>query len=58
MKTRSLMTLILVVGILVAALPAAAQTELPKVRVALILPGRADDVSWNQASFEGMNASV
>ncbi|MBP8972252.1 MAG: BMP family protein [Anaerolineae bacterium] len=58
MKTRSLMTLILVVGILVAALPAAAQTELPKVRVALILPGRADDVSWNQASFEGMNAAV
>jgi len=24
-------------------------------RVALILPGRADDVSWNQAAFEGMN---
>ena len=23
--------------------------------VALILPGRADDVSWNQAAFEGMN---
>lgn len=23
-------------------------------RVALILPGRADDVSWNQAAFEGM----
>jgi basic membrane protein A len=26
--------------------------------VALILPGRADDVSWNQASFEGMNSAV
>ncbi|PID86666.1 MAG: BMP family ABC transporter substrate-binding protein [Chloroflexi bacterium] len=24
-------------------------------KVALILPGRADDVSWNQAAFEGMN---
>jgi len=28
------------------------------VRVALILPGRADDVSWNQAAFDGMNRAV
>jgi basic membrane protein A and related proteins len=27
-------------------------------RVALILPGRADDVSWNQAAFEGMKWAV
>jgi basic membrane protein A and related proteins len=27
-------------------------------RIALILPGRADDVSWNQAAFEGMNWAV
>ena len=32
----------------------AVSTEKP-YRVALILPGRADDVSWNQASFEGLN---
>ncbi len=58
MSIRSLITLVLVVGILVAAFPTAAQTDLPKVNVALILPGRADDVSWNQASFEGMNHAV
>lgn len=27
-------------------------------RVALILPGRSDDLSWNQAAFEGMNKAV
>jgi basic membrane protein A and related proteins len=27
-------------------------------RIALILPGRADDVSWNQAAFAGMNWAV
>jgi basic membrane protein A len=48
----------IVLAVLVAALPVAAQEEVPKVKVALILPGRADDVSWNQASFEGMNAAV
>ena len=32
--------------------PAAAGEDV--YRVALILPGRADDVSWNQAAFEGM----
>jgi basic membrane protein A and related proteins len=58
MKSRSLITVILVMGILVAALPATAQDDLPTVKVALILPGRADDVSWNQASFEGMNNAV
>jgi basic membrane protein A len=45
--------------VLGAALPTAAQTPEPvKLSVALILPGRADDVSWNQASFEGMNSAV
>ncbi len=28
------------------------------LKVALILPGRADDVSWNQASYTGMNKAV
>lgn len=36
--------------------PEAAEGE--AVRVALILPGRADDVSWNQAAFDGMNRAV
>lgn len=27
-------------------------------KVALILPGRADDLSWNQAAYEGMNKAV
>lgn len=36
------------------AAPAAEESEKP-YRVALILPGRADDVSWNQAGFEGVN---
>ncbi|MGQ9850799.1 MAG: BMP family protein [Aggregatilineaceae bacterium] len=58
MNIRKLLTALVVLAVLVAALPAAAQQEVPKVKVALILPGRADDVSWNQASFEGMNAAV
>lgn len=28
------------------------------LKVALILPGRADDVSWNQASYDGMQRAV
>lgn len=58
MNIRKLLTALVVLTVLVAALPVAAQEELPKVKVALILPGRADDVSWNQASFEGMNAAI
>lgn len=38
----------------VAEAPAAEESGAP-YRVALILPGRADDVSWNQSAFEGMN---
>ena len=41
-------------GATTAEEPAAEEGEAP-YRVALILPGRADDVSWNQAAFEGMN---
>jgi len=44
-----------------AATQAPAATDAPSaeaVRVALILPGRADDVSWNQAAFEGMQRAV
>lgn len=33
----------------------AAEEPAGAFKVALILPGRADDVSWNQAAFEGMN---
>lgn len=33
-------------------------TEEGALRVALILPGRADDLSWNQAAYEGMNKAV
>ncbi len=58
MNIRKLLTALVVLTVLVAALPVAAQEEVPKLKVALILPGRADDVSWNQASFEGMNAAV
>lgn len=36
----------------------AAAPSADAVRVALILPGRADDVSWNQAAFDGMNRAV
>lgn len=36
--------------------PAAQEGE--KLKVALILPGRKDDVSWNQAAFDGMNKAV
>ncbi|MFW5942797.1 MAG: BMP family ABC transporter substrate-binding protein [Chloroflexota bacterium] len=28
------------------------------LRVALILPGRADDVSWNQAAYDGMQRAI
>ncbi len=59
MKIRALLTVLLVVALLGAALPALGQdSDKPSVRVALILPGRADDVSWNQASYDGMNAAV
>jgi basic membrane protein A and related proteins len=36
--------------------PAAAAAK--PLKVALILPGRADDVSWNQAAYEGMQEAV
>jgi len=42
----------------------ACQPDAPEVsdegglRVALILPGRSDDLSWNQAAYEGMNKAV
>ncbi len=40
--------------------PAATEAEAAgdAVRVALILPGRADDVSWNQASYEGIQRAI
>ena len=44
-----------------AATEAPAETEAPAaeaLKVALILPGRADDVSWNQAAYEGMQRAV
>jgi len=34
------------------------QAAAKKLKVALILPGRKDDVSWNQAAFDGMNKAV
>ena len=37
---------------------AAAAPAAKPVKVALILPGRADDVSWNQAAYEGMQSAV
>lgn len=40
-----------------AAEPAAEETG-QKIKVALILPGRKDDVSWNQAAFDGINQAV
>jgi basic membrane protein A len=58
MKVAKLLTVCVILAVLAAALPVGAQTELPTVTVALILPGRADDVSWNQASFEAMNWAV
>jgi basic membrane protein A len=56
---RKFLTILLILAVLVAALPAAmAQDEPVTVKVALILPGRADDVSWNQAAYEGMLSAV
>jgi basic membrane protein A len=37
---------------------AAAAPAAKPVKVALILPGRADDVSWNQAAYEGVQSAV
>ena len=57
---RNVLALLVLAG-LAAACAAPVATEAPAgttVRVALILPGRADDVSWNQASFQGMNNAV
>lgn len=49
------MLLIIIVLVLVSACaPAATPTPAPPFRVALILPGRMDDVSWNQAAYEGV----
>lgn len=58
MKMRLILTAALIIAVLAAAVPTLAQDDLPTVKVALILPGRADDVSWNQASFDGMNRAV
>jgi basic membrane protein A len=55
---RKFLTILLILVVLVAALPAMAQDEPVTVKVALILPGRADDVSWNQAAYEGMLSAV
>ena len=41
-----------------AAPAAPAAPEVKPVKVALILPGRADDVSWNQAAYDGMQRAV
>lgn len=37
---------------------AAAAPAAKPLKVALILPGRADDVSWNQAAYDGMKRAV
>lgn len=58
---QALLAVILIVSLAACAAPAsptqapttAAASEKP-YRVALILPGRADDVSWNQAAYEGL----
>ena len=56
---RKFLTILLILAVLVAALPSAmAQDEPVMVKVGLILPGRADDVSWNQAAYDGMLAAV
>src|SRR5450759_800870 len=69
-RITMLLSVIFVLGMVLAACapaatPAAAPTVAPEAtkpvistekpyRVALILPGRADDVSWNQSAFEGL----
>jgi basic membrane protein A and related proteins len=60
-------TLIMAMALLLSACqpaqPPASEAPVPEAeadafRVALILPGRADDLSWNQAAYEGMNKAV
>lgn len=71
MKTRNSIKYLLFLAsltVLLAACASPAQPTQPAgeptaaglepLRVALILPGRADDVSWNQASYEGMQRAV
>jgi len=41
-----------------AATEAPAAPAANAIKVALILPGRADDVSWNQASYEGVQWAI
>lgn len=63
------LVVVLILSLLAACTPAAteepteeveptAEEEEEVLKVALILPGRADDVSWNQASYVGMNQAV
>jgi basic membrane protein A and related proteins len=62
------MTILITLGLIVSACqpaqpavsepPPPAAEEPGPFRVALILPGRADDLSWNQAAYEGMNKAV
>lgn len=62
------LTLLLALVVGCTAPPPAAQAPAPTqaaaapaakpVKVALILPGRADDVSWNQAAYEGLQNAV
>lgn len=58
MKIRQLLLVLLVITALVTVLPVNAQGDKETLKVALILPGRADDVSWNQAAYEGMLSAV
>ncbi len=51
--------MMVVVMILTACQPDAPEvSDEGGLRVALILPGRSDDLSWNQAAYEGMNKAV
>lgn len=56
------LTIVVILSLVVACAPTAPKVEPTEptkaLKVALILPGRADDVSWNQASYEGMKKAL
>lgn len=52
-KEKIVLLLALLLSLFMGVMESGVQAEDP-LKVVLILPGRADDVSWNQAMYEGM----
>ncbi len=56
-EKKTLLVILLIILVAIAAIYVLTRPKAPPAapfRIALILPGRIDDVSWNQAAYEGI----